>query len=48
MHAIDHGGVRLKLDTAKRALTADQVIVALPTTLIAAEALRFVPALPDR
>jgi monoamine oxidase len=46
--AIDHGGARIRIDTAKGRLTAAQVIVTLPTPLIAAEAVRFTPALPEK
>jgi monoamine oxidase len=45
---IDHGGKRLQIETAKGTLTADQVIVALPSTLIAEQAVRFTPALPEK
>ena len=48
VRAIDHGGARLKIDTAQGVLSAEQVIVALPSTLIADEALRFTPALPEK
>jgi monoamine oxidase len=48
VHTIDHHGARLKLETAKGMLTAEQVIVALPSTLIAEEAVRFAPALPEK
>jgi len=48
VRGIDRGGARLQIETAKGALTAEQVIVALPSTLIAEEALRFAPALPDK
>ncbi len=46
--AIDHSGARIRIDTAKGKLTAAQVIVTLPTSLIAAEAVRFTPALPQK
>ena len=48
VRTIDHGGARLRIETAKGALTADQVIIALPSTLIAEEAVRFMPALPEK
>lgn len=44
---IDHGGKRLKVETAKGAIVADQVIVTLPTAVLAEESL-FAPALPDK
>jgi monoamine oxidase len=46
--AIDHGGARLAVETAKGTLTAAQVIVTLPTNVLAAEAIRFTPALPEK
>jgi len=44
---IDHNGRRLRLETSKGAITADRVIVALPTSILADGNL-FVPALPDK
>jgi monoamine oxidase len=48
VQTIDHSGARLKLKTAKGTLTAEQVIVALPSALIAEQALHFAPALPEK
>jgi len=48
VRTIDHRGTRLRIKTAKGTLTAEQVIVALPSTLIAEQALRFTPALPEK
>jgi monoamine oxidase len=45
---IDHRGRRLKVETVKGTVAADQVIVAIPTTLLAAERLAFTPALADK
>jgi monoamine oxidase len=45
---IDHSGARIRLTTSKGTLTADKVIVTVPTNLIADEALRFTPALPAK
>jgi monoamine oxidase len=45
---IDHSGKRLRVETAKGVVTADQVIVAVPTTLLAAERPSFAPALPEK
>jgi monoamine oxidase len=45
---IDHGGKRLRIETSRGSLTADQVIVTVPTNLIAEEAIRFSPALPSK
>lgn len=47
-HALDHGGARIRIEAAKGPLTADQVIVTLPTSLIANETLKFTPALPEK
>jgi monoamine oxidase len=46
--AIDHSGAGIKIDTAQGTLTAAQVIVTLPTTVLAEEAVSFSPALPDK
>ncbi len=46
--AIDHSGTRIKIESAKGTLTAGQVIVTLPTSLIASEAVRFTPTLPEK
>jgi monoamine oxidase len=43
---IDHSGRRLRVDTVDGAITADAAIVTVPSALIAAQTLRFVPALP--
>jgi monoamine oxidase len=48
VRAIDHRGQRLRIDTAKGVIAADQVIVTIPTTLIAAERIAFTPALPEK
>jgi monoamine oxidase len=45
---IDHSGKRLRIETSQGTLTADKVIVTVPTNLIADEALRFHPALPAK
>ena len=45
---IDHSGPRLRLETSRGTLTADKAIVTIPTDLIASEAIRFTPALPDK
>src|SRR5262249_57984913 len=41
---IDHGGPRLRLDTARGTITADAVIVTVPTDVLAEEGPRFSPA----
>ena len=45
---IDRSGQRLRLDTSQGTLTADKVIVTVPTNLIADESIRFFPALPAK
>lgn len=45
---IDHRGKRLRIETAKGAIAADQVVVAVPTSLLAAELPAFVPALAEK
>jgi monoamine oxidase len=46
--AIDHSGKRLKIETGKGAIAADQVIVTVPSAILAAERIQFVPALPKK
>jgi monoamine oxidase len=45
---IDHAGRRVRVDTPRGPITARAAIVAVPASLIACEALRFAPALPDK
>ena len=45
---IEHSGKRIRLETSQGTLTADKVIVTVPTNLIADEAIRFSPALPAK
>jgi monoamine oxidase len=45
---IDHSGKRVRLETSQGTLTADKVIVTVPTNLIANETIRFHPALPAK
>jgi monoamine oxidase len=45
---IDHSGKRARLETSRGRLSADKVIVTVPTNLIAGEAIRFSPALPAK
>jgi monoamine oxidase len=45
---IDHSGKRVKIETSRGTLTANKVIVTVPTSLIAAEAIRFDPPLPAK
>jgi monoamine oxidase len=42
---IDHSDKRIRIETSQGTLTADKVIVTVPTNLIANEAIRFSPAL---
>ncbi len=46
--AIDHSGKRLKIETSEGAIAADQVIVTVPSAILAAERIQFVPALPKK
>ncbi len=45
---IDHGTARITIGTSRGDLRARAVIVTVPTTVLAAEAIRFTPALPDK
>ena len=45
---IDHSGKRLRIETAKGAITADSAIVTLPTTVLASMEQLFSPALPEK
>jgi len=45
---IDHSGRRVRIETSLGTLTADKVIVTVPTNLIADETIRFHPALPAK
>ncbi|MBX6327675.1 MAG: FAD-dependent oxidoreductase [Pseudolabrys sp.] len=45
---IDHSGTRLRIETERGTLAADQVIITVPTDLLADETLRFAPALPAK
>jgi monoamine oxidase len=45
---VDHGGKRLRIETAQGVITARAAIVTLPTPLIAEESIRFKPALPAK
>ena len=48
VHKIDHSGKRLKIETPDGTITADQVIVTLPTTVLAESDGFFSPSLPDK
>ena len=45
---IDHGARRLRVETSNGAITADAVIVTLPSNVIAEETLVFTPALSEK
>jgi monoamine oxidase len=45
---IDHSVKRVRIETSQGVLEADKVIVTVPTNLIADEAIRFFPALPEK
>ena len=45
---IDHSAKRVRIETSRGTLTADKVIVTVPTNLIADEAIRFHPPLPAK
>lgn len=45
---IDHRGHAILLETPRGSVTAQRVIVTVPTSIIAAEILRFDPPLPDK
>ncbi len=45
---IDRRGKRLRIETAKGEIAADQVIVAVPSALLAAERIAFTPALTKK
>jgi monoamine oxidase len=46
--AIDHGGPELRLATSGGTVTSAMAIVAVPTSILAAELIRFDPPLPDK
>jgi monoamine oxidase len=45
---IDHSGQRLRIETSRGTLTANKIVVTVPTDLIADESIRFRPALPAK
>src|SRR6185437_8000756 len=45
---IDHSGKQIRIETSQGVLTADKVIVTVPTNLLADEDIRFHPALPAK
>jgi monoamine oxidase len=45
---IDHSGKRLKIETARGDITADQAIITLPTGVLSEKEFLFSPALPEK
>jgi monoamine oxidase len=45
---IDHSGKQLRIETSRGTLKADKAIITVPTNLIAQQAIRFHPELPDK
>lgn len=45
--AVDHSARRVRVETPEGAITADRVVVTVSTGVLAAEAIRFHPPLPD-
>jgi monoamine oxidase len=48
VRGIDHRGNRLRIETGEGAIAADQVIVAIPSAVLATEHVLFTPALPGK
>lgn len=46
--AIDHSGQRLRVETNRGAISAMATIVTVPTSVLASESIRFMPALPEK
>lgn len=46
--AIHHAGKRLRIETSQGDLHARAAVIAVPTSMLARDVLRFVPALPDK
>lgn len=45
---IDHSGRSIRIETSRGPVTAERVIITVPTSILAAEAIRFDPPLPDK
>ena len=45
---IDHSGAHVRIETSSGTINAKKIIVTVPTNLIADEAIRFHPALPEK
>jgi monoamine oxidase len=48
VQGIDHSGKRLTIQTSKGPIAADQAIVTVPSAILAAERIKFTPALPEK
>ena len=48
VRSIDHSGKRMRIETARGVITADQAIVTLPSTILAETSVAFTPALPEK
>ena len=48
VRAIDHRGTRVRIETTQGMIVADQVIVTLPSTILAEASVAFTPALPEK
>jgi monoamine oxidase len=45
---IDHSGRAIRIETSRGTVTAQRIIITVPTSILAAEAIRFDPPLPDK
>jgi monoamine oxidase len=45
---IDHSGKTLRIETSQGTLSADKAVITVPTNLIAEQAIRFSPPLPEK
>jgi monoamine oxidase len=45
---VDHSGRRLRIETSRGVIRADAAVITVPSSIVALERLRFVPALPDK
>ena len=45
---IDHRGKRLRIETTQGTLSADQAVIAVPSSILASERIAFTPALPEK
>ncbi len=48
VETVEHGGKRVRLETARGTISAKRAILTMPTAILAEEALRFAPPLPDK